>query len=70
MPTGKIEPLSIQDDLQRSGLDASDIDLEWLRSVKVDAERAIERFRNEPDFAAALPAPSIRPELLWQLGRE
>jgi hypothetical protein len=70
MPTEKIDPVSILEDLQRCGLDPADIDLEWMCSVRDDAARAIEQFRNEPEFAAALPASSIWPELLWQMRRK
>ena len=67
----KSKPDDILDDLLRSGLDPTGIDLEWLQSVKVDAEQAIEQFRkDDPAFASALPAFSVWPELGWSRGSE
>jgi hypothetical protein len=66
MPSEKSDPPFILDDLLRSQLDPTDIDLEWLQSVKVDAEQVIEAFRGDRNFASALPAFSVWPELMWR----
>jgi hypothetical protein len=62
----KSDVMLLLDDFLRCQLDPNGIDLDWLQTVKADAEHAIEAFRTDPDFASALPAFSLWAELMWQ----